>query len=224
MRVFAILFLSLWVTPAFAQSVYVGAAAGLDQALFTHVEVGGERQGERGGATPVFAIRGGLGLGERWGTEVEVAYAFAREHEVEARGEIFNTSVLIGSFPIRVSPAIRIESEEQLTTVNAAGWYSYPINARVDLVFAAGLAFTRMSLEQRQEFDFNLPTGFPATSILVPFGPLTTTVVSYDVGPLVGLEGRIRFGDRVRLVPALRLTGVAEGWSVRPTVGVDWTF
>jgi hypothetical protein len=203
-------------------SIYLGAAAGSDTFLTTQVEAGQFSQPESGGTTPVFAVRGGITLGERWGAEVE----FARSLTIER-----DNAVDFPSFPLTLGgivpvgfprPSFRVESEQALTAVNTVAWVSYPLNARLDVVVMAGAAFQRSETEQSLSIDFPQLV-FPGSPMLTVL-PDSTRVTTYDVGPLVGVEGRIRFGDHVRVVPALRLSDAAGGWSVRPTAGVDWVF
>ncbi len=233
-RAFVVLCLSLCASPAFAQSVYVGVAAGTDTTLASHFEVTGLPQPDRGGTVPALAVRAGLGLGDRWGAEVEVAYAMTLERTVEEQGgfagvegfRFTSTNAAISPIlaPLRVVPSVTIESEQQRTAVNALGWFSYPASARFELVLLGGITFDRTRIEERRSFDLLLPANFPGASII--FGPnlQSTNVVTYDVEPIVGVEGRIAFGDHLRVVPGVRLSGVAAGWSIRPTAGIAWTF
>jgi hypothetical protein len=48
--------------------------------------------------------------------------------------------------------------------------------------------------------------------------------ITYDIGPMVGVEGRIRMGRQVDLVPGIRLHGHQGGWLIRPAIGLAWTF
>jgi len=231
-RVFVFLCLSLSASPVVAQSIYVGAAAGIDTTLASHFEVTGQPQPDRGGTVPALAVRAGLGLGDRWGAEVEVVYAMTLERTLEEQGgfgvvEGFRftfTNAPISTAPLRVVPSVTIESEQQLTAVNALGWFSYPASARFELVIVGGVTFDRTRIEERRSFELLLPANFPAASFT--FGPnlQSTNVVTYGVGPIVGVEGRFALGDRFRVVPGVRLSGVAAGWSIRPTAGIAWTF
>ena len=220
-RVLAVLCLSFAASPAFGQSVYVGAAAGSDTFLRTKIDAGQFSQPETGGTTPVFAVRGGIALAERWGAEVEVARSLTIERNETVDFPNFPIT-LGGVIPVRFPPPIlRVESEEALTAVNAMAWVSYPLNGRLDLVVLAGASFQRSENEQRFSVDFS-QTLFPTAMLTIQ--PESTRVITYGVGPLVGFEGRIRFGDHLRVVPAVRLVDIGAGWSVRPTVGVDWVF
>ena len=221
-RAFAVLCLLLCASPSFGQSIYVGVAAGSDTFLTTEIDVGEFSQPESGGTTPVFAVRGGMALGERWGAEVEFARSLTIERDDAIDFPSFPPTfggVIVANFP---RPSFRVESEEALTAVSTTAWVSYPLNARLDIVVTAGASFQRSETEQRLSVDFPQLV-FPGVPMLTVF-PDSTRVTSYDVGPVVGLEGRIRFGDHLRVVPALRLSDTAGGWSIRPTVGMDWVF
>ena len=221
-RAFPVLCLLFAASPAFGQSIYVGAAAGSNTFLTTEIDAGQFSQPETGGTTPVFAVRGGIALAERWGAEVEFARSLTieRDETVDFPSVPVSLGGIVGvGFP---RPSFRVESEEALTAVNTTAWVSYPLNARLDIVVTAGASFQRSETEQRLSVDFPqlVFPGAPTLTVL----PDSTRVTTYDVGPLVGLEGRIRFGDHLRVVPSLRLSDTAGGWSVRPAVGVDWVF
>jgi hypothetical protein len=203
-----------------AQSAYVGAAVGTDTTFASSVEVNGLAQIEAGGTAPVIAGRAGLVLGNRWGAEVEVSYTTAMERTVDGGSRFIAPPVFGGVPAVTVFSSVMIESEQRSAAVNALGWFSYPASARVELVLLAGIAFHRAEIEQRLSFELPqlFPPGFPS------IGPQVTNVVAYDVGPVVGVEGRVAFGDRFRVVPGLRASGISAGWSLRPTVGVAWVF
>jgi hypothetical protein len=184
------------------------------------------------------AGRAGIALGQRWGAEVEVARAFTIEHTnttdggILASGGLLNipSTVISGDFfPIRFTPTLRTDTEQQLTAVNALAWVSYPLSGRIDLVLAAGAAFNRTVVEQRVRIESVTLPGIPGLPAGFPGLPLdlfasSTRVVNYDVGPVVGVETRIALGDRLRVVPAVRMSTAFGGWSVRPTAGIAWMF
>jgi hypothetical protein len=204
----------------FGQSVYVGAAAGIDTTVATHFAINGQPQIEQGGSAPAVAGRAGLVLGDRWGAEVEVSYTMTIERTVDGANRLVTPPIIGGIPPVSVFPSLTIESEQRSAAVNVLGWVSYPASARVELVLLAGIAFSRIAIEEQRSFELPqlFPPGFPR------FEPQDTDVVVYDTGPVVGIEGRLGFGDRFRVVPGLRLSGVSAGWSIRPTVGVAWVF
>lgn len=238
MRTLTFLAFCLCAAPSFAQ-VYIGAAAGSDTTLVTSFETAGASQLERGGTAPAVAVRAGIALGQRWGAEVEVARAFTIEHSNTTNGGVLASgnvsSSLIGVFgidtipPIRFAPTLRTETEQQLTAVNALAWVSYAVSGRIDLVLAAGAAFNRTVVEQRVRIEPGTLPGIPGFPAGFPGFPLdlfasSTRVVNYGVGPVVGVETRIAVGDRLRVVPAVRMSSAFGGWSVRPTAGVVWMF
>jgi hypothetical protein len=52
----------------------------------------------------------------------------------------------------------------------------------------------------------------------------SSSATTYDVGPLVGVEGAIGLTEHVQLTPGIRLHGIEGGWLLRPSVGLGWTF
>ena len=70
---------------------------------------------------------------------------------------------------------------------------------------------------------FRLPdVVLPGLTPLLP--PRSTETIVYSVRPNVGLEGRIRMTDHAEFVPGIRLQGLQDGWLIRPSVGINWTF
>ena len=241
MRTLTFLAFCLCAAPSFAQ-VYIGAAAGSDTTLVTSFETAGASQLERGGTAPAVAVRAGIALGQRWGAEVEVARAFTIEHSNTTNGGILASGRPVDFVaspvnffgidaipPIRFAPTLRTETEQQLTAVNALAWVSYAVSGRIDLVLAAGAAFNRTVVEQRVRIEPGTLPGIPGFPVGFPGFPLdlfasSTRVVDYGVGPVVGVETRIAVGDRLRVVPAVRMSSAFGGWSVRPTAGIVWMF
>ena len=224
--------------PAFAQGIFVAAAAGSDTLLVSHAEVEGFPQPEQGGTAPTMALRVGLPLGGRWGVELEGAHSLALERTIDpSRVILSGASVTFGSTPTPTIPQalpdfprplpitrISLETERRTTAVNAAGWVRYTVGGRLDLAFLAGATFARRTVEQRFSFQVQaLLSGFPP-DLLPIYRPTSTTVVTYDVGPLLGAEAWLAFGDHLRVVPSARLTAIGGEWSVRPTAGVAWVF
>ena len=88
------------------------------------------------------------------------------------------------------------------------------------MVYLGGVAFGRTSNEVEITYTFGRPTILP----IPPIPPLINESISYDVQPMVGVEGRIRLAGKVDLVPGLRLHGAQGGWLIRPAVGLSWNF
>ena len=215
MRVLLILCACLLSTPALAQTVYVAGAAGVDTTLVNDFDSGFFTPADRGGTVPTFAARLGIALGERWGVELEAAHSLTLEHDADGNPGGIGPAVITNIGVIDV-PEFSSQSERQLTSVNAVGWFRHPIGARVELAFLAGASFARASDEE--QFGFQLQTFPPIVR------EQSASVVTYSVGPLVGAEAWIAFGDHVRVVPGIRLNSISGGWSVRSTAGLAWVF
>ena len=58
--------------------------------------------------------------------------------------------------------------------------------------------------------------------------PSSQTITEHTVGPMVGVEGRIRLTDQLVLAPGVRLLAITvagrDGWLIRPGVGLQWRF
>jgi hypothetical protein len=91
------------------------------------------------------------------------------------------------------------------------------ITPRFSLVYLGGVAFGRTNNEIEVSYQLGRPT-------ILPIPPIITESITYDVRPMVGVEGRIRMGGKVDLVPGLRLHGAQNGWLIRPAVGLAWSF
>jgi hypothetical protein len=94
---------------------------------------------------------------------------------------------------------------------------------RVEIAYLAGLGFSRVV----REIEFGIPRPFLAAGR--PFIPsYKTRTTQYGVGPVVGVEGRIGMTEHARLVAGVRLhalgQSLVDGWLVRPSLGLAWTF
>jgi hypothetical protein len=208
--------------------VYVGGAVGADTMLVSGLRGEFAVPEDDGGTVASVAGRVGVALGGRWGVEFEAAQGLTLEETSDVTGSLAARSGFVwgSAQPLvqgRVVPVVTVESERRSTAYNALGWFRYPVSARLDLAFVAGAAFTRTWTEQRIDFELGLP-GFPAGVVTSLFPAEPTEIVSYEVGPIVGAEAWLAFGDRLRLVPGVRLSAAGGGWSVRPSVGAAWTF
>jgi hypothetical protein len=223
--------LCLCATPALGQTVYVGAAAGSDTTLASQVETSLFPNPDAGGTVPAFAGRIGVALADQWGIELEVSHSLALETRFEESRSSLSRSVIssgvitnIGQIGSISLPQSTLDSEQRTTSLNAVGWFRHPLSSRVELAFLGGAAFYRTVNEQRMSFDF-LPQipGFPQL-----FPPIvrdqSSRFVAYGVGPLVGAEAWIAFGDHVRVVPGVRLSSFSSQWSVRPSAAFTWVF
>ncbi len=219
----ALLLLLSVLSPAavMAQPVYVGASLLADISRFTTIEVdpstfSNELTG--GGETIGFSLVVGTALGDRWGVELEFVRPGVLEHSVERQIELVPPGIPVPPRPIPPFE-FEIRSSERHTTVTPAVWFRQPIGDRADLCYLGGVTFVRTAREQEVVFDPRLPV----LSI-----PVTQEIVEHTVGPMVGLEGRIRMTSHLALTPGIRLLAVTaggrNGWLIRPGVGVHWRF
>jgi hypothetical protein len=219
------------VLPASAQGTYVGAALTGDITRSTSSSSEGQPDFDRNGQALGFALRLGTSIGSFWGVEAE----FSRPGEIEQdnRYDVFPVDVLSrlypnggGGYDVSVIGSIlpfgyNLETTERNSTFSTNLWARQEIGGRAAIVYLGGLAFTRSEYESRM--DFRLPTVvLPGITSLLP--PRSTRTVVYGVRPNVGIEGRVRMTDHAELGPGLRLLGLQDGWLIRPSVGINWTF
>jgi len=223
---------SLLAAPAFAQAAYVVVAIGVDVTRLGRTESGGYNYPNLDGEVIGGALRVGTALGDRWGAELELARSGVVENEsttnppfaiplsaptITASGSVSTASNLLAIFPIRYTTDLRLRN----TTLAASAWIRQPVGSTVDLVYLAGIGFSRTVQEQDLRF---------ATPLIATIAPQfqLTRVTSYNASPFVGFEARIGLTDHVRLVPGVRLQGfegpVGSGWLIRPGVGLGWFF
>ena len=211
---------------SWAQPAYVGASLMGDIVRTTHTESGGFDGSSGGGEAVGFALRVGTGLGSNWGVELE----YARPSVVKKGGELVyplfaspltpeQQAAILASLPN--APAIfppifpiprATETRDRHSSVSAVLWANQRVTERVALVYLGGVAFNRFDREYGYSFDF-APTLFSVSQ-----------TVTYSARPVVGLESWIGLTEHVTLMPGLRLLGIQDGWSIRPAVGLGWSF
>lgn len=214
--------------PAFAQGSYIGAFLLADVVRLDQYDstVGDTGNGEALG----FALRLGTPIGARWGVELE----FVRPGEItsDQTPQILPalTTVNVGSgvptlpnvsvpestliFP---SYSYRFRSTQRRTTLSTALWVRQEISRRFSLAYLGGVAFGRTNNEVEISY-------LPIRPTILPIPRSVNESIDYNVAPMVGVEGRIRLGGQVDLVPGLRLHGGEDGWLIRPALGLAWTF
>jgi hypothetical protein len=220
------------VSPAFGQGAYVGAFLVGEVVRLDQYDSRADDSGN--GESFGFALRLGSPVGAKWGVELE----FVRPGEItsDQTPDIFplltNTPPNVGT-PLPTLPggidltfydpltfpaySYRFRSTQRRTTVSTSLWVRQEISPRVSLAYLGGVSFGRTSNEIEITYLLSRPT-------ILPIPPVTSESIIYDVGPMVGVEGRIRLGGKVDLIPGLRLHGVEGGWLIRPAVGLSWTF
>jgi hypothetical protein len=220
-----ILVFGLLAAPAFAQGAYVGAflvgeVVRLDQYDSTQDSGNGESFG--------FGLRLGTPVGARWGVELE--YVRPGEITSDQSPRILPAAILDspalptipglpndGRYDPLIFPSYSFRSTQRRTTLSTSLWVRQEITPRFSLAYLGGVAFGRTNHEAEVTYQLGRPT-------ILPIPPIVTESVTYDVRPMVGVEGRIRMGGKVDLVPGLRLHGTQSGWLIRPAVGLSWNF
>jgi hypothetical protein len=212
---------------ASAQPVYVGASLVADVSRFTTIEIepsAFSSELTEGGETLGFSLVAGTALGERWGVELEFVRPGVIEHVIEREFPLFPPAIpLPQPIPLpRPIPivAYEVRSEERHTTLTPAVWFRQPIGGRAELCYLGGVAFVRTTREQEVAID-------PRVLAIGLSIPVEQEIVEHTVGPMVGIEGRIRMTRQLALTPGIRLvavTGDRNGWLTRPGVGVHWRF
>ena len=237
MRCAFVLCLSLglsFASPAAAQTTYVAGSFLGELSRFGGVDVDDDNGASsvvsstvenlsRDGESVGFDLRVGRGLGERWGIEL----AFARGGSVEhvQTNRLFGRNDLPGlipglpSLPILPLPEVEFERRfaEQHTTIDTVAWFRQDLGERVALAFLGGASFHRHSTEQ----SFRVTD--PRLAIYATF-PAAIEALDYGVGPVVGAETLIKFGDHAAITGGVRLHAVGGGWLIRPSAGLRWTF
>lgn len=216
--------------PAFAQGSYVGVFLVGDVVRLDQYD---SRSGDSGSGEALgFGLRLGGAITSRWGIELE----FVRPGEIttEQTPDIFpllttTPSVNVPSLPttptlpnvydplIFPTYSYRFRSTQRRSTLSTALWVRQEISRRFSLVYLGGVAFGRTE----SELEINY---LPIRPTIIPIPRSVTDSIDYNVAPMVGVEGRIRMGGQVDLVPGLRLHGADDGWLIRPAVGLAWTF
>ena len=225
-----LLLFSVLAPPAFAQGAYVGAF--LVGEIVRLDQYDSRTQDTGNGESFGFGLRLGSPIGAKWGVELE----FVRPGEITSNQvpqilpaiyQVTSERVLPGlpnqvlNDPLIFPPiSYEFRSTQRRSTLSTSLWVRQEISPRVSMVYLGGVAFGRTSSEVEITYTFGRPTILP----IVPIPPLINESISYDVQPMVGVEGRIRMAGKVDLVPGLRLHGAQGGWLIRPAVGLSWNF
>jgi hypothetical protein len=225
-----VLLFGMLAPPAFAQGAYVGAFLVGEIVRLDQYDSRAEDSGN--GESLGFALRLGSPIGTKWGVELE----FVRPGEITSNQvpQIFPATLEFtlqgglpglpnqGNYDPLIFPPISYEfrSTQRRSTLSTSLWVRQEISSRVSMVYLGGVAFGRTSNEVEITYTFPRQTIFP----IPPIAPLINESITYDVQPMVGVEGRIRLAGKVDLVPGLRLHGAQGGWLIRPAVGLSWNF
>jgi hypothetical protein len=210
--------------PAFGQSAYITGAVGLEVLRSDQIEAPGVTGQATNGESVAFSLGVGTAITDRWGVEI----ALTQPSEIEREGDRrYPIPLLTRAVPVGLAlpdPAIpivqsRVRLERRNTTLDAVAWALQAVSDRVDLVYLGGVAFSRVT--ERQEFDFIRRSGPVAV-------PALMRTITYGVGPVVGVDARLKLTEHARLVPGVRLHAIdgnaGGGWLFRSSVGLGWTF
>ncbi len=219
---------------AFAQGAYVGAFLVGEIVRLDQYDSNARDSGS--GEAFGFALRLGTPVGAKWGVELE----FVRPGEITSNqvpqilpAAIYDVTALRGipSLPNQgglsdplIYPPISYEfrSTQRRTTLSPSLWVRQEISPRFSIVYLGGVAFGRTNNEVQISYSIGRSI-LPIASI--PWiAPIVNESITYDVRPMVGVEGRIRMGGKVDLVPGIRLHGAEGDWLIRPAVGLSWNF
>jgi hypothetical protein len=205
---------------AFAQSTYVAGAIGAEMLRATTVSAAGVEFDTGSGESFFGALRVGTFLVPRFGVELE----FLRPGEIEndrdgrlylAARDGIPVDPLVGRLGDSGSaslPIIAMRTTVRTTTISALATARQSVG-RVDLVYLGGIGFSRV---------------VQAVELGIPRGSFETGTTQHAVGPVVGTEARIGMTEHAWLVTGVRLhalgQGLVDGWLIRPSVGLGWTF
>lgn len=202
--------------PALAQEPYVGIA------LVGNV-VRSSGFGDADGETLGWSLRAGTPIGERWGVDAEFVYPGAVD-STTALDPILTgigfSSPPPGSLSLLPYPYEQSRSSRH-STFSASGWVRQRAGDRMELMYHGGVVFALFERALQVRYP-ELPAFPGLPPIRLP--NIDTSTRSYGVGPLVGMDARIRMTDHLRLVPGVRLTGFNGLLIVRPAVGLHWVF
>jgi len=212
---------------AYAQSPYVAATVGADVSRLSHATSSLARIPSGDSEVISWSLRAGTLVGESWGVELEFVQS-GRSRSESTNGVqplIPGTVTLTGGTIVSPLPpnipspiAFQTDFRRSHSDFDTAAWVRQRAGGSVDLVYLGGIAFSR----QRTEITQTFPTLF---AVFAPGGgTFRTTTINYSARPLVGAEARIGLTSHVRLVPGIRLQGLAEGWLLRPYAGLGWFF
>jgi hypothetical protein len=215
---------------AYGQSPYVAATIGADISRVNRTESSLGTPESSGSEVVSWSLRVGTEIGQNWGAELEFVRS-GRSHSslpggiavplstnslsVITAGSITTPGTTSSLLPVRFFESdIRTSHSD----FDAIAWARQRVSGSVDLVYLGGIAFSRERLDITQTF----PTA--GALLPVPRGNFRTTAITYGTRPLVGAEARIGLTSHVRLIPGVRLQGLADGWLLRPYAGLGWFF
>jgi hypothetical protein len=209
-----------------AQTPYVAATIGADVARVSHSTSTLSPTASGDSEALSWSLRAGTSVGESWGVELEFVTSGRSRVDIPVGISplIPGTVTTVGRTDLVLPPNLpfpiggfQTDVRRMHADLDTVAWVRQRAGG-IDLVYLGGIAFSRQRLEITQTF----PTLF---ALFAPGGgTFRTTAINYGTRPLVGAEARIGLTSRVRLIPGIRLQGLADGWLVRPYAGLGWSF
>ena len=234
-RLVLTLLVVLFAAAARAQSAYVAGTIGADISRISHTDSNFDSSSPDGSETLSGSVRVGTTVGPSWGVELEFVQSGRSHNQVTPVVSPLATSnsttaaqvITVPGFTFtsnspNVIPNRYVQSDirQSHSDLDALIWARQAVGGTVDLVYLGGVAFSR----QRTEITQNFPTILQLFAPLPPNSAFRSTTIGYGARPLAGVEARIGFTSHVRLIPGVRLQGIADGWLLRPYVGLGWFF
>lgn len=214
----AVVFALLAASAAQAQSAYVAGTVGADVSRFNRVESNLQPSTSADSEVVSESLRVGAAVAPSWGVELE----FVHSGQSHAQTPVSILPLLATALPPNISlpiGAFQTDVRRSHADFDGVAWARQRVGDKVDLVYLGGVAFSRERVEVSQTFP-TLGVAFAP----IPGGVFRTTMINYATRPLVGAEARIGLTSHLRLVPGLRVQGLAGGWLMRPYAGLAWFF
>jgi hypothetical protein len=234
-RLVLTLLVVLFAASARAQSAYVAGTIGADVSRVSHTDANFYSSSPDGSETLSGSVRVGTAIGPNWGVELEFVHSGRSHDQVTPLVSPLATNTSTTPAPVITLPGFTFTStssnvipirfvqsdiRQSHSDLDALIWVRQGVGGSVDLVYLGGVVFSR----QRTEISQNFPTILGLLAPLPPNSAFRSTTISYGTRPLAGVEARIGFTSHVRLIPGVRLQGIADGWLLRPYVGLGWFF
>jgi len=234
-RLVLTLLVVLFAASARAQSAYVAGTIGADVSRVSHTDSNFSSSSPGGSETLSGSVRVGTAIGPSWGVELEFVQSGHSHDQVTPIVSPLATGVPATAAQVITLPGFTFSSasgsvipvrfvqsdiRQSHSDLDAVIWGRQAVSGSVDLVYLGGVAFSRA----RTEITQNFPTILQLLAPLPPNSAFRSTTISYGTRPIAGVEARIGFTSHVRLIPGVRLQGIADGWLLRPYVGLGWFF
>lgn len=211
---------------------FAAAQARTGTVFLTAAGIAAIDQAPDGGSSALFAApdRGGTTAGGALALGIHLTPRFSARLETQVSGAVKNSQVLAGGadtslFPIPGVQVLRLEqtiaTSREATPVFALLAFHLD-GARLSLQLAGGLGMVHQT--ERTSLRTRLVGGtLPAGVNLDTLGS-EARVSDYHAVAVVGADAALAFGSHAALVPQVRAYVLAGGLSLRPGLGLRWTF